>query len=119
MAPVKRTPFVRIPGQIRQPKAMMAPAEIAKALNVPMTVSAPEKSIVPRACAAARKVNASSMGHMLRTLDLSVASACFVGLQRRKSVFSGKLPPGLNSVSDLRGYWQSESPFGFASTSRS
>jgi len=52
---------------------MIAPAKIAKVLKLPMTLFAPEKSIVPCACAAAVSVMPSSIGPMLRMFETNAA----------------------------------------------
>src|SRR5579883_3337565 len=62
---------------------------MAKVLKLPMTVSAPEKSIVPCAWAAATKVRASSMGLTLRRLDFNAGSNCRIGARRWNRLFSG------------------------------
>src|SRR6185437_1095480 len=88
---------------MRHPKAMIAPAKIAKVLKLPMTLLAPEKSIVPCACAAAVSVTPSSTGPMLRIFETNAARVrSRTRCQRLELLCNENQPPLLDP--DLRLY---------------
>jgi hypothetical protein len=57
---------ILIPAKIKPPKQITAPAYTANVLNVPMSVVAPEKSIVPCAFAALANASARRVGAITR-----------------------------------------------------
>jgi hypothetical protein len=59
---------MRIPAKMRPPKQITAPAYTAKVLKVPISVCAPEKSIVPCAWATVERKIAKSAGARMRAI---------------------------------------------------
>src|SRR5579862_3584303 len=57
---------MRMPAKMSPPRQITAPAYMAKVLNVPIKVCAPEKSIVPWACATVPRDRARKAGAIER-----------------------------------------------------